>query len=133
MHTGNMSWQSLDYLEIVERAAFHWQIRFKVFLLWADVPFNDVLNDLDLNDLDFKLNDAIWYFANWETVTRIYNLRSFWLDPVIHSTRLNWFWKFPANLANIYDLQSLSKQNVILQLWWRICRPFASFKLLHFW
>ena len=31
MRTGNMSWQSLDYLKMVERAAFHRLIGFKVF------------------------------------------------------------------------------------------------------
>ena len=31
MHTGSMSWQSLDYLKLVEHAAFQRQIGFKIF------------------------------------------------------------------------------------------------------
>ena len=32
MRTADASWQSLDYLKLVERAAFHRQIGFKIFL-----------------------------------------------------------------------------------------------------
>ena len=56
MRSGNTLWHSLDYLKLVERAAFHRQIGFKIFLEEQTFSFNNFLMTKFLTKLgNYKL------------------------------------------------------------------------------
>ena len=67
MGTRNMSWQSLDYLKLVERALFHRQIGFKIFRNNLNLPKPHFIS-CSLSDWETCGYHSLFY--NWKEINK---------------------------------------------------------------